>query len=87
VLAIEAVAERLGNTPSICRKCYVHPGVIDAYLDGTMFDALRQSAQHELTHDLHALSPEEAAVVGLLQQRLQQASSAKADRRKKRARG
>ncbi|MEE2850922.1 MAG: DNA topoisomerase IB, partial [Pseudomonadota bacterium] len=30
--AIEAVAARLGNTPTICRKCYVHPQVIEAYL-------------------------------------------------------
>jgi len=29
--AIRAVAERLGNTPSICRKCYVHPGILDSY--------------------------------------------------------
>ena len=34
VQAIEAVAERLGNTPAVCRKCYVHPAVIEAYLDG-----------------------------------------------------
>src|SRR5206468_136708 len=33
VRAIEEVAERLGNTPAVCRKCYVHPDVIDAYLD------------------------------------------------------
>jgi DNA topoisomerase-1 len=32
--AICAVAELLGNTPAICRKCYVHPAVIEAYLDG-----------------------------------------------------
>lgn len=85
VRAIEAVAERLGNTPSICRKCYVHPGVLDAYLDGTMLDALRQSAQEELVQDIHALGPEEAAVVGLLQQRLQQASAPRKKRVRKRA--
>ena len=32
VRAIESVAERLGNTPSVCRKCYVHPMVLDSYL-------------------------------------------------------
>ena len=32
--AVEAVAKRLGNTPAVCRKCYVHPAVFDAYLDG-----------------------------------------------------
>ena len=71
VRAIEAVAQRLGNTPSICRKCYVHPAVIESYLDGTMLHALQQRAQEELVHDLHALRPEEAAVLALLQERLQ----------------
>lgn len=70
VRAIESVAEKLGNTPSICRKCYVHPAVIESYLDGTMLQALQQRAQQELQQDLHALGPEEAAVVALLQQRL-----------------
>jgi DNA topoisomerase I len=36
--AIKSTAERLGNTPSICRKCYVPPGVIDAYLDGSLLN-------------------------------------------------
>jgi DNA topoisomerase-1 len=70
VRAIESVAERLGNTPSICRKCYVHPAIIDAYLDGTVLEALRARAEQELIDDLHALQPEEAAVLALLQQRL-----------------
>jgi DNA topoisomerase-1 len=70
VRAIETVAERLGNTPSICRKCYIHPEVIDAYLDGTMLETLKQPAEQESTDSLDELRPEEAAVLGLLQQRL-----------------
>jgi DNA topoisomerase-1 len=76
VRAIESVAEKLGNTPTICRKCYVHPAVIDSYLDGTIQEALRARAHDELVHDLHTLQPEEAAVLALLQQRLQQAPAA-----------
>src|SRR5262245_37487302 len=34
--AIETVAARLGNTATICRKCYVHPGIVDAHLNGTL---------------------------------------------------
>ena len=45
VRAIERVAERLGNTPSVCRKCYVHPVILDAYLDGSMIDALQRRAE------------------------------------------
>jgi DNA topoisomerase I len=70
VRAIESVAERLGNTPTICRKCYVHPGVLEAYMQGTLIDTLKQRAQHDLARSLGKLKPEEAAVVGMLQQRL-----------------
>ena len=76
VRAIESVAERLGNTPTICRKCYVHPAVIDAYLEGTVLEALHKETTRQLVDDLHSLSPEEAAVLTLLQQRLQQAAQA-----------
>ena len=68
--AIESVAERLGNTPAICRKCYVHPDVINCYLDGTLVETLKQRAEANLARSLHKLSPEEAAVLALLQQRL-----------------
>lgn len=70
VQAIEQVAQRLGNTPSVCRKCYVHPAVLDAYLDGTMLETLRQRAEQEIADALSGLKPEEAAVLTLLQQRL-----------------
>lgn len=73
VRAIEAVAEKLGNTPSICRKCYVHPGIIESYLDGSMLQALHQRAREELADDVHALQPEEAAVLALLERRLAEA--------------
>ena len=36
VEAIKQVAKRLGNTPAICRKCYIHPGVLEGYLNGTL---------------------------------------------------
>jgi DNA topoisomerase-1 len=86
VRAIESVAEKLGNTPSICRKCYVHPAVLDAYLDGTMLQALQQRAQEELVKDIKALRPEEAAVVALLQQRLRATAMEKTPRKKPSAR-
>jgi len=70
VRAIETVAERLGNTPAICRKCYVHPAVVEAYMDGSMLQALKQRAEQEMADSLPGLRSEEAAVLGLLQQRL-----------------
>jgi DNA topoisomerase-1 len=90
VRAIESVAEKLGNTPSICRKCYVHPAVIESYLDGTMLNAMQERAREELAHELKELGAEEAAVLALLQERLAQAANAgpakaKKERSRKRA--
>jgi DNA topoisomerase-1 len=70
VQAIERVAERLGNTPSVCRKCYVHPAVLDAYLEGTMLEAVKQRAEQEIADALPGLKTEEGAVLAFLQQRL-----------------
>lgn len=69
VSAIEEVAGQLGNTPAVCRACYVHPDIIDAYLDGTLVDALSERARGA-GRGAHALRAEEAAVLGLLQARL-----------------
>lgn len=69
--AIERVAKRLGNTKAVCRKCYVHPAVIDAYLDRTLVETLRRETQRTLRQSLARLSSEEAAVLALLQQRMQ----------------
>lgn len=75
VAAIESVSKKLGNTPSICRKCYVHPAILESYLDGSLLESLEQQAQAELSDELSKLKPEEAAVMALLQKRLAQASS------------
>ncbi len=77
--AIESVAAKLGNTPAICRKCYIHPAVMEAFLDGTMRDMLQKRAEH-VPEDVDALDPEEAAVLALLQQRLQRRVKAKVAR-------
>jgi len=68
--AIEHVAARLGNTASVCRKCYVHPAVIDAYMDRSLLKVLQQRAEGELRGGLKSLKPEEAAVLALLQERM-----------------
>ncbi len=61
--AIDQVAEQLNNTRSVCRKYYVHPAVLESYLDGKLLEHLgngsKQGAKDELAAD-------EAAVVRLL---------------------
>ncbi len=68
--AIEKVSSRLGNTPSICRKCYVHPEVFSSYMDGELLLEIKEEIETELREDLPSLKPEEAAVLTLLQERL-----------------
>ena len=68
--AIEKVSGRLGNTPSICRKCYVHPEVFSSYMDGELLLEIKEEIETELREDLPSLKPEEAAVLTLLQERL-----------------
>jgi DNA topoisomerase-1 len=81
VRAIERVAERLGNTPTVCRKCYVHPAVLDSYLDGSMIASLRQRAEQQMEESLGNLRPEEAAVMALLQNRLAREGEARSRKR------
>jgi len=61
--AIARVAQRLGNTPTICRKCYVHPAVAEAYERGTLAAMLARARARR------ALAPAEVAVLRLLRRR------------------
>ncbi len=70
--AIERVAKLLGNTPTVCRKCYVHPAVLDSYIDRTMLQNVQQAARREIATALADHSPEEALVLALLERRLRE---------------
>lgn len=70
VSAIESVAKKLGNTRAVCRKCYIHPAVVNSYLDGTLVTTLEQRVKKELAETLESLGHEEAAVMALLKQQL-----------------
>jgi DNA topoisomerase I len=72
--ALETVAARLGNTLAICRKCYVHPEVLNAFLDGTLrreLTARSGNLSRDMAAELAAeFAPDEAAVLTLLRSRL-----------------
>ncbi len=70
VKAIEAVAKLMGNTPSVCRKCYVHPVILQSYLDGVTIRTMKERAEQILSRGLSRLKPDEAAVMMLLRQTL-----------------
>lgn len=70
VRAVESVAKKLGNTNAVCRKCYIHPAVLDSYVEGSLLETLKRKTEAKLTKGLKSLKPEEAMVLTLLQQRL-----------------
>jgi DNA topoisomerase-1 len=67
--AVEMVAKRLGNTKAVCRKCYIHPVIFDAYLDGSMLDTIAQRAR-KVSRAVDRLTSGEAAVLRLLKRRI-----------------
>lgn len=68
--AIEKVSARLGNTPTICRKCYIHPEVLNSYMDGNLVLEVKSQVENELRSAVENMKPEEAAVLALLRGRL-----------------
>ena len=72
VEAIRMTAGRLGNTPAVCRSAYVHPIVVDAYLDGRLRGALVEAAEDESSPPAGTTPDEERAVVRLIRQHLRE---------------
>ncbi len=68
VQAITQVAERLGNTPSVCRRCYIHPAILEGYLEGRTIPARPESGGPRLQIAPSRLRHEETAVMKLLRQ-------------------
>ena len=66
VRAIESVADRLGNTRAVCRKCYVHPAVLEAYLDGLTIEGLNGKSRQLAAPPMARLSHAERAVLAFL---------------------
>jgi DNA topoisomerase I len=69
--AIKSVAVHLGNRPATCRKYYVHPAILDCYLDETLHQIMEVHLQTNI-QEMYGLRPEELAVVAVLEQRLLQ---------------
>ncbi|MBD2073878.1 DNA topoisomerase IB [Phormidium sp. FACHB-592] len=71
VQAIKTVASYLRNRPATCRKYYIHPAILDAYMDESLHQIMKEHAA-TIVEQSHALKPEELAVVAMLEQQLMQ---------------
>jgi DNA topoisomerase-1 len=66
--AIDMVAQQLGNTRTVCQKCYIHPAIPSAYLDGSLREALARQSQRTRARAAKTLTPIESVVMSLLNQ-------------------
>ena len=74
--AVKTAAERLGNTPTICRKCYVHPSVLDAYEDGSLLTSEIGRRERRMISPDDGLAVEEAEVLAFLRRMEREAAEA-----------
>ena len=70
VAAIESVSKRLGNTPAICRKCYVHPEVLNAYMSGNLVKMIEAKIAQKFKRQYAKLTSDEIVVLAFLRKRL-----------------
>jgi DNA topoisomerase-1 len=66
VRAIEAVAGVLGNTPAVCRKSYIHPAILECYVDGSMDEKLARAMPAAVRKIASKLRADEVAALRLL---------------------
>ncbi|WP_433960392.1 DNA topoisomerase IB [Bradyrhizobium guangdongense] len=70
VAAIESVSKQLGNTPAICRKCYVHPEVLNAYMSGDLVKMIEAKIARKFKRQYAKLTSDEIMVLAFLRRRL-----------------
>ncbi|WP_354270560.1 DNA topoisomerase IB [Bradyrhizobium japonicum] len=70
VAAIESVSKQLGNTPAICRKCYVHPEILDAYMSGDLVKMIESRIAQKFKRQCAKLTSDEIMVLAFLRKRL-----------------
>ena len=66
VRAVQRVAERLGNTPTVCRGCYIHPKVLDSYLRGVTLEHFRRRVERSIKRIQPEYEVEELALLKML---------------------
>jgi DNA topoisomerase-1 len=69
VAAIKQTAERLGNRPATCRNYYVHPAILEAYLDGSLLKSIPRAGEINSADTPSRLYPEENCVVKIIREK------------------
>ncbi|MGA9243878.1 MAG: DNA topoisomerase IB [Silvibacterium sp.] len=75
VEVIKGVAKRLGNTPTVCRKCYVHPAVLDCYFAGALIPVASKRTENLNADSSEQIQTEETGLLHLLRQQMEKNSA------------
>ena len=70
VHVVKRVAEHLGNTPTVCRNCYIHPAVFDRYLSGVTLEEFRMRGERRIRRLQPEYEVEEQALLKLFSDKL-----------------
>src|SRR5947209_8330536 len=73
VRAVKRVAEHLGNTPTVCRACYVHPKVLESYLAGITLEEFRRRVERSIKRIQPEYEVEEVALLKMLRSQMKSA--------------
>jgi DNA topoisomerase I len=63
VEAVKNVSANLGNRPAVSRKYYIHPAILDAYTDGSLFPTVQAGVEQDAAYSGMGLNPYEYAVM------------------------
>jgi DNA topoisomerase-1 len=85
VAAVDITAKRLGNTRSVCRKYYIHPALIEAYLEGSVLPPLPERKWSARKSQGPTLRQHEMDVLAFLKARLKDGTRRAAQTRRKAA--
>jgi DNA topoisomerase-1 len=85
VAAVDLTAKRLGNTRSVCRKYYIHPALIEAYLEGSVLPPLPERQWSKRKSQGPTLRQHEIDVLAFIKARLKDGTRRAAQTRRKAA--
>ncbi len=73
--AVKSVARQLGNRPATCRNYYIHPAIVAAYEDGSLFEEFSKVCPQGNPNDAESLRREEFCILAVIEKYLKKAAA------------
>jgi DNA topoisomerase-1 len=75
VASVKSVAQRLGNRPATAKSYYIHPAILEAYEDGSLFEEMQRTCPALNPHDPASLRREEMCILGVIEKYVNRAAA------------